>query len=53
MTNKAWRTLFAIVGIAILAMMAYAHALIPGWELLLGIIVGALLLVAGLRGRVL
>ena len=53
MSNRAWRTLFAIVGIVILAMVAYAHDVIPGWELILGIIVGALLVVAGLRGRVL
>jgi uncharacterized membrane protein len=53
MSNRAWRVLFTVVGIAILAMMAYAHDVIPGWELILGIVVGALLVVAGLRGRVL
>jgi hypothetical protein len=52
MTNKAWRTVFAIVGLLILAVVAYAHDVIPGWELILGILVGALLVVAGLRGRV-
>jgi hypothetical protein len=52
MSNKAWRMLFAIVGVAILVMVTYAHDVIPGWELILGIIVGALLVVAGLRGRV-
>ena len=52
MTNKAWRILFIVVGVIILVMMAYAHDVVPGWELLLGILVGALLLVAGLRGRV-
>lgn len=52
MSHKAWRMLFAVLGLAILAMMAYAHDIIPGWELILGIVVGALLVVAGLRGRV-
>jgi hypothetical protein len=52
MSNKAWRMLFAIVGVVILGMVTYAHDVIPGWELILGIIVGALLVVAGLRGRV-
>jgi hypothetical protein len=47
-----WRILFIVVGVILLAMMAYAHDVIPGIELLLGILVGALLLVAGLRGRV-
>lgn len=53
MTNKAWRMLFAAVGIAILVMVTYAHNVIPGWELIAGIVVGALLVVAALRGRVL
>jgi hypothetical protein len=53
MTARAWRTLFIVVGIVILAVVAYAHDVIPGWELILGIVVGALLIVAGLRGRVL
>ena len=46
------RILFIVVGVALLAVMAYAHNVIPGIELLLGIVVGAVLLVAGLRGRV-
>ena len=52
MSLKTWKTLFIIVGVLILAMVAYAHDVIPGWELVIGIIVGALLVVAGLRGRV-
>ena len=51
MTSKVWRTLFIVVGVALLVVMAYAHAMVPGLELLLGIVVGAVLLVAGLRGR--
>ena len=47
-----WRILFIVFGVLILAGMAYAHDVIPGIELLIGILVGALLLVAGLRGRV-
>ena len=53
MSAKVWRTLFIVVGVVLLAVMLYAHALIPGIELLIGIVVGALLLVIGLRGRVL
>jgi hypothetical protein len=53
MTSKAWRILFIVVGVALLVVMAYAHDVLPGWELILGIVLGALLLVAGLRGRVL
>ncbi len=47
------RNLFVVVGVLILAMMLYLHLAIPGLELLLGIVVGVLLIVAGLRGRVL
>ena len=47
-----WRILFIVVGVVLLVVMAYAHDAIPGIELLIGILVGALLLIAGLRGRV-
>jgi len=53
MTLTAWRALFVVTGVAILGAVTYAHDIIPGWELILGIVVGALLVVAGLRGRVL
>ena len=49
---NAWRILFIVVGIVLLCVMAYYHAFVPGIELGIGIVVGALLLVAGLRGRV-
>jgi len=49
---SALRILFIVVGVALLGVMLYAHALIPGIELLIGIVVGAVLVVAGLRGRV-
>jgi hypothetical protein len=53
MTARSLRTLFIVVGALLLAMMVYLHAAIPGLELLLGIVVGVLLVVSGLRGRVL
>ena len=53
MSNRAWRALFIIVGVVLLAMMLYVHEAIPGLELLIGVVVGVLLIVAGIRGRVL
>jgi len=47
-----WRKLFIVVGVILLVAMAYYHLFVPGIELLIGILVGALLLVSGLRGRV-
>ena len=53
MSNRAWRALFIIVGVILLTMMLYVHEAIPGLELLIGVVVGVLLIVAGIRGRVL
>ena len=53
MGSRGWRTLFIVVGAVLLAMMLYLHEAVPGIELLVGIVVGVLLIVAGIRGRVL
>jgi hypothetical protein len=49
---SALRILFIVVGVALLGVMLYLHASVPGIELLIGIVVGAVLVVAGLRGRI-
>jgi hypothetical protein len=49
---SALRIIFIVVGVVLLGVMLFAHVLIPGIELLIGIVVGAVLVIAGLRGRV-
>ncbi|HEV8525651.1 MAG TPA: hypothetical protein VGQ71_14240 [Terriglobales bacterium] len=49
--SPTWRTLYVIVGVALLAYAIYAHDVIPGLTLLVLILLGALSIASGLYGH--
>jgi hypothetical protein len=49
--NQTWRTLYVVVGVALLAYAIYAHDLIPGLTLLILILLGALSIASGAYGH--
>jgi hypothetical protein len=49
--NPTWRTIYIVLGIALLAYAVYAHLLISGLFLLILIICGVLLILKGMAAR--
>lgn len=49
--TPAWRTIYVVLGIAVLAYAVYAHMLISGVSLVILIIAGVLLVLKGIAAR--
>jgi hypothetical protein len=49
--NPTWRTIYIVLGIAVLAYAVYAHLLISGLMLVILIICGVLLILKGMAAR--